>query len=63
MKGYLHEAIEKFEEIEKLGSKQTLTPAKRDLFEVQEDAEKLEERRKAAFHSITALLLFILKRA
>ena len=63
MKGYLHEAIEKFEEVERLGSKQTLTPAKRDLFEVQEDAEKLKERRKGAFHSITALLLFVSKRA
>ena len=63
MKSYIQEGIEKFETIEKLSEKPTNTPAKRDLFEVNESAEKLEERRKIAFHSITALLLYVSKRA
>ena len=63
MKGYLDEAIEKFETIEKLEAKPANKPAKRDLFEVQDTAEKLEERRRVVFHSITALLLFVSKRA
>ena len=45
MKGYLHEAIQKFGEIESLGKKPTLTPAKRDLFEIRDEAEKLDKRR------------------
>lgn len=63
MKGYLYEALDKFEEVEKLGTKPMLTPAKQDLLEVREDAEKLDERRRTVFHSITALLLFVSKRA
>ena len=62
-KSYLHEAIEKFKEIKKLGTKPANTPAKRDLFEVNEKAERLEERHRAVFHSITALLLYVCKRA
>ena len=63
MRGYLHEAIEKFEEIERLGTKPANTPAKRDVFEVNEKTERLDERRRAVFHSITALLLYVAKRA
>ena len=63
MKGYLQDAVEKFEAYEELGKKPANTPAKRDLFEVTEGAEKLEEKRRALFHSITALLLYVSKRA
>lgn len=63
MKGYLHKAIEKFEAIQGLGKKLANTLAKRDLFKAKEGAEPLDERRRAMFHSIMALLLYISKRA
>ena len=59
MKGYLNKAIEKFE----LRTEPMHTPAKCDRFEVNKAGERLYKRRRIVFYLVTALLLFVLKRA
>ena len=60
MKDQLLEAVEMFgEEI----SGVVKSPAQHHLFKVDEDAIKLEGKRKEIFHSVTQKLLYITKRA
>jgi hypothetical protein len=60
MKDYLSEAISESElEI----TREAATPAKRDLFEVDPNAELLTRARSDRFHSVTAKLLYVSIRA
>ena len=60
MKEQLMEAIEAFgEKIDGV----VATPAQRHLFEVDENAEQLDEKKSDIFHSVTQKLLYITKRA
>ena len=43
-------------------TRNTATPAKGDLFEVNDNATKLDEKRADNFHSLVASLLFISER-
>jgi hypothetical protein len=59
MKEYLKEAMSEFgEQI----SKSAASPAKRDLFEIDEDSEILGKDRGEIFHSVSAKLLYVSKR-
>jgi KUP system potassium uptake protein len=60
MKGHLEEAIEEFGEAI---TKSATSPAKRDLFDIDEKSEGLERGVSEAFHSVTAKLLFVSHRA
>ena len=60
MENYIADALEEFPET--LG-KTVSTPASAYLFEVNDEAEKLEEERARMFHRIVAMLLFVSKRA
>ena len=62
MKDHIKEAIELFEEIEKIDT-QVSSPANGKLFEVNDDAVPLEGKKKEVFHSVVAKVLFIMKRA
>ena len=59
MKSYCEEAIESYHR--KVFGKAT-TPARRDIFEVNETSAPLTEELREIFHSITALLLYVLIR-
>jgi hypothetical protein len=59
MKDYVEEAISDFgEDI----TKSATTPAKRDLFEVNEASEELTNEKSEVFHSVVAKLLYVSKR-
>jgi hypothetical protein len=59
MKEYLEEAIEDFgERITRF----TASPAKRDLFEIDEKSKALGEEKMGVFHSVVAKLLYVSKR-
>ena len=60
MEDQLMEAIELFGE--ELEGKVT-SPAQHHLFQVNEDAEPLDKNKKEIFHSVTAKLLYLVKRA
>jgi hypothetical protein len=60
MKGHIEEAINNFnEEITRTAP----TPARKDLFEIDENSERLSDSDAENFHSVVALLLFIAIRA
>jgi hypothetical protein len=60
MKGHLEEAIDEFDaEISQSAS----SPGKRDLFEINEESERLSTKVSEIFHSVTARLLFVSQRA
>jgi hypothetical protein len=59
MEEYVKEAIEDFGEDV---SKNVATPAKKDLFEIDEQSPKLDKKGADHFHSIVAKLLYISKR-
>ena len=60
MKGHIEEAINNFnEEITRTAP----TPARKDLFEIDEKSERLSDSDAENFHSVVALLLFIAIRA
>jgi len=59
MKDYIKEAIEQFGEDV---SKQAATPAKKDLFEIDEKSQSLDKDGADLFHSIVAKLLYVAKR-
>jgi hypothetical protein len=59
MKDYLKEAIADFgEDIVKSAA----TPAKRDLFDINDDSTALPSKKKEIFHSVVAKLLYVSKR-
>jgi hypothetical protein len=60
MKTYLQEAIDNFHGIIK---NEATTPSKKNLFEVNELAEKLPKEQADNFHSVTAKLLYVATRA
>ena len=60
MKEYLKEAIANSGMD---ASKVAPTPAKKDLFTVDDGSEQLDKRRDEIFHSIVAKLLYVSKRA
>jgi hypothetical protein len=59
MKDYLKEAILEFGEPI---TRSAATPAKRDLFEVEDQGQTLEKSRSETFHSVAAKLLYVSKR-
>jgi hypothetical protein len=59
MKDYVKEAISEFEEPI---SRVAATPAKRDLFEIPETGDLLDNDQGARFHSVAAKLLYVSKR-
>ena len=60
MKDYLMEAINNFlDDI----VKSSITPAAKNLFDVNDDDEKLSAQRSDNFHSITCKLLYVAQRA
>ena len=60
MKGYLEDAIKEFPGELPRSAK---TPASLYLFEVNPEAEKLDEEKPSIFHRVVAMLLFVSKRA
>ena len=62
MTSHLQDAINDFEEINSLDSKEVVNPAKSKLFEVNRNAMKVSERKMAAFRSIVMKLLYVAKR-
>jgi hypothetical protein len=58
MKDYATEAISKFGESI---SKSATTPAKRDLFEIDDKSERLSIDISETFHSVVAKLLYVSK--
>jgi hypothetical protein len=56
MKAYCEQAIDDYHR-DVFGS--AATPARRDIFEVEEDAPLLSEEDRENFHSVTALLLYV----
>jgi hypothetical protein len=59
MKDYLKEAIADFgEDIVKSAA----TPAKRDLFDINDDSPALPDKKREIFHSVVAKLLYVSKR-
>jgi hypothetical protein len=60
MQDYVKESIEAFGE--PIKGRMT-SPAKNDLFEIQEDAEESNEKKSEIFHHIAAKLLYVAKRA
>ena len=60
MEDQLMEAIELFgEELEG----EVTSPAQHRLFQVNKDAEQLDKNNQESFHSVTAKLLYLVKRA
>ena len=60
MNDQIKDAIETFgEELSGI----VTSPCARHLFETRDDAEKLDEARRETFHTVTAKLLYIEKRA
>jgi hypothetical protein len=59
MKEYLKEAITDF--VEDI-TKSATSPAKRDIFDVNEESEDLSAEKREVFHSVTAKLLYVSKR-
>ena len=53
--------IDKFETIEKLGTKPTNTPAKQDLFEVNEGTLRLEEKKRVIFSLSNSAVIVCIK--
>ena len=59
MKEYIKEAISDFgEDI----TRNAATPAKRDLFEIDEESEELSDDKQEIFHKVVAKLLYVSKR-
>ena len=56
MEDYIKEAIQDFGEAI---SKKATSPATRDLFEIDQDSEKLNTTQNETFHSIVAKLLYV----
>ena len=63
MFGYMNDMIKLFEEIEPNGRGMKSSAAPDNLFKINEDCEKLDERKAKQFHKIVAKTLFATKRA
>ena len=63
MTGYVKSMVEDFKYPEELGNKVPKTPAAAHLFEVRDNAEKLDAEKAEEFHHVVAKGLFLCKRA
>ena len=61
MSEYIEETIDVFSEVSKISPGAT-TPAKQNLFDVDEDSKRLDTKRSNLFHHCTANLLYVSKR-
>ena len=61
MKDYIKECVHDLENITGM-IKHSKTPGKRNLFEVNDNAEQLDRIKTNTFHEIVAKLLFVSKR-
>ena len=63
MKSYLKEAIDVFQQSGENITRKATTPANKDLFEVRDEAEPLNDAKAESFHKIVAKLLYVTQRA
>ena len=63
MADYTKECIKIFDKVARLELGNKSSAAASNLFEVDEDSEKLSPRKAEAFHSLVAIILFATKRA
>ena len=63
MKDYLLECIDVFENLDGEITEKANTPAKGNLFEINESSNSLEQDKTEAFHHIVSKLLYVSKRA
>ena len=63
MDEYIKECIETFEEIDQDIAGKASTPARHDLFEVNDNDKQLNETKADTFHHIVGKLLYVSKRA
>ena len=63
MSNYVKSIVKDFKFQEELGKEKPKTPAAGHLFEVRDDAEKLDKERAEEFHTTVAKALFVVKRS